>query len=703
MRSHNEDVLHKLEFKKIIKNSPKTNFEECINPPSLDESYLLVKSNLLDLNFKENKEQQQINQYLIENCEKWIETQESPQQPASLKQKFIKEKFSPFSQLIKILIFLKYLIDFFSILLNIFCGICIPFLNLIEDYENIRNTLYFLISFHFFTIIIQNQFSYLQLIKTKQPFCEQKFCFLNEITLKNLAIIILMLIYLLEKVDLVLEIISLYYFNLGYKMVEIFTICLIIQRKKFYRTLGIQKAIVYYIYFLHLFTSFFQNSKGDGDFLLKYQESLIININFLTFQANYTVQDSTQNFDVIINQITALLLMFYAINNLIQIQSYQGCIQNQIKFDIHVLQFYFWHHKGQILKKLRLYSEISNREINKEQLAQKAIIKKIYLQILKDNLKVLELFSKQFKICLSSKVQSIRRNKEKLKKDKNGLYLILKGKGYQNLRRIFKCQKQIESEKRYYGLINCFQKNISEVELELDDHFLLLYIKQEDFYSSLTLEQDIESYHLIKNKIIFEGETSLLDYRCLICNQFHLEGRCKVIKLEVNLNLLNELNIRMKFKNRLMKKRQRAFKTYVKFNLNNIQAIHKQNGDATIDWSESSANDSCDQFEIHPEDGSTSQKFTDKNSVTSKGNDGFADFNKLYEKFRNCHTQQQASNHSSQYMGEMIRSDFRSIPLQSSQYKFQEILAVDDIDSLKEYAYFYPEFNISYIIKLFEN
>lgn len=27
-------VLHKTEFEKIIRNSPKTNFEECINPPS---------------------------------------------------------------------------------------------------------------------------------------------------------------------------------------------------------------------------------------------------------------------------------------------------------------------------------------------------------------------------------------------------------------------------------------------------------------------------------------------------------------------------------------------------------------------------------------------------------------------------------------------------------------------------------------------
>ncbi|CAD8184447.1 unnamed protein product [Paramecium octaurelia] len=695
MRSHNEDVLHKLDFEKIIKNPPKTNIEECLNPPSLDDSSSLVKSNLFDLNLKEITQQQQINQFLIENCEKWIETQESTQQPASLKQKYIKEKFSPFSQLIKILVFLKYLIDFFSILLNIFCGLCIPLLNLIEDYENIRITLYFLIAFHFFTIIIQNQFSYLQLIKTKRSLCEQKFCFLNEITLKNIAVIILILIYLIEKVDLVLEIISLYYFNQAYNMIEIFTILLIIQRKKCYKTLSIQKAIVYYIYFLHLFSSFFQKSKCDGNFLLKYQQSLNININFLTFQSNYDLQDSTQNFDVIVNQLMALLLMFYAINNLISIKSNQGYIQNQIKFDVHVLQYYFWHHKGQILKKLQRYSQISNREIKKAQLPQQAIINKIYFQILKDNLKVLALFSKQFKISLSQKVQSIRRNKEKPIEGKNGLYLILKGKGYQNLRTKFKCQQQIESKQPLFGLINCFQKNISDVELELDDHFLLLYIKQEDFQSSLSLNQDIESFHLIKNKIIFEGETSLLDYRCLICNQYHLERRCKVLKLEVDPRVLNEQNIRMNFKKRLMKKRQKAFKTY---------AIHKQNKD-TIDWSESSVNDSCEQFEIHPEDGSTSQKVTDKmcNSITSKGNDGFADFNKLYEKFRNNHTQQQASIHSSQYIGEMIRSDFRSIPLQSSQYKFQDIQTVDDIDCLKEYTYFYPEFNIGYIISLFEN
>lgn len=49
---------------------------------------------------------------------------------------------------------------------------------------------------------------------------------------------------------------------------------------------------------------------------------------------------------------------------------------------------------------------------------------------------------------------------------------------------------------------------------------------------------------------------------------------------------------------------------------------------------------------------------------------------------------------------ELLRQDYRSFPLCASVYKFQDILGVDDIDVVKEYAYFYPEFNISYIISM---
>ncbi|CAD8085002.1 unnamed protein product [Paramecium primaurelia] len=701
MDSHKEDVLHKLKFNKIIKNSPKTNFEECLNPPSFDESFFLVKPIILENNQIEIK-QEQINQFLLENCEKWIETQVSTKYPAPLKQKQIIRKLSQFSVFIQILIFMKYLIDIFNILLNLFCGLYIPYLKLIESNEKIRNILYFLIFFHFFTILIQNIFSYLQIIKTKRQSCEEKFRFLNEITLKNLTIISFILIYIVENVNLILQIISLYYFSLGYKMIEISTILLIIQRKKFYKTLAIFKVIVYYIYFLHLFSSFFQNTNCDGDFRMKYQESLIININFLTFQANYNVQDSTMNFEVIINQIMALIIMFYTINVIIQIRSKDDCIQNQIKFDVYVLQYYIWHHKGQIFKKLKFYSQISNREFTKQQLAQQDIIKKIYQQIMKDNLKVLEIFSKQFNINLSSKVKSIRRTKDKIKEDKYGLYLILKGQGNLSFATKFNYKKVIESKQFVFGLINCFQKNISEVELELDNQFLLLYIKPEDFYSSLTVGQDFESFHMIKNKIVFEGETSLIDYRCWICNQFHSERKCKILKLEITSNMLNEQNIRMKFNKRFKKKRQRAFKTYM---------IYKQNDDATIDQSESSVSDSCDQFEIHADDGSGSQKFTDKNLIVTSTiqKDGYtADYipDKLYEQLKSSHRNiqlQPSIQTSSQQIGEMLRSEIRSIPLHSSQFKFQDLLSVDDIDCLKEYVYFYPEFNISYIISLFQN
>ena len=69
-------VLHKLEFKKIMKNSPKNNLEECLNPPSFNESFFLVNSFISDNNLKEIK-QHQINKFILNNCEKWLETIES--------------------------------------------------------------------------------------------------------------------------------------------------------------------------------------------------------------------------------------------------------------------------------------------------------------------------------------------------------------------------------------------------------------------------------------------------------------------------------------------------------------------------------------------------------------------------------------------------------------------------------------------------
>ncbi|CAD8207417.1 unnamed protein product [Paramecium pentaurelia] len=707
MNSQKEDVLHKLEFKKIIKNSPKNNFEECLNPPSFSESFFLVNSIIQYNDLKEVK-QDQLNQFLVENCEKWMETQESTQYLSYQKKQQLRRKLSQFSVLIQILFFMKYMIDFLNVILNLFCGIYIPYLKLIEDYENINNALYSLIFFHLLIIFIQNLYSYIQIFKTSNKQNQQRFNLLNEITLKNLTTISILLIYIIENVSQILLITSFYYFYMGYKRIEIFTILLIIKRRKLYKTLAIYKVIVYYIYFLHIFSCFLENSTYNQDFLQKYKESLIININFITFQANYFVQDSTLKFEVIFNQIIALILILYTIDVLIQIRSNDGYIVNQIQFDVHVLQYYIWNHKGQILKKLKLYQQISNKELSLKQFTQQEIIKKIYQSILKDNLKVLKIFSKQFTINLSQKLKSIRKSKDKLKLDKYGLYLILEGTGYLIFENSLKSQKEIESKQLTFGLINCFQKNISEVELEMEDHFLLLYISSEDFYQSLTINQDFESFHLIKNKIIFEGETNLIDYRCWICNGFHQERRCSILKVQLNFTNKNENNFRSNFIKRYKNRRQRAFKTY---------RLYKQNESATIDQSNSSSSDSEEQFEIYPDDGSGSQKLTEKNIiVTSKGNiqipaiqkDGYVEYitDKLYEQLRNSHKniQLQPSIHtSSQQIAEMFRPDFRSIPLNSSQYKFQELLSVDDFDCVKEYAYFYPEFNISYIISLIQN
>ncbi|CAD8207562.1 unnamed protein product [Paramecium octaurelia] len=707
MNSSKEDVLHKLEFKKIIKNSPKSNPEECLNPPSFSESFFLVNSIISYDNLKEAK-QDQINQFLVENCEKWVETSESTQCIPHSRKKQLRKKLSQFSVLIQILLLMKYSIDFLNTIFNLFCGIYIPFLQLREEYENISNTLYILVFFHLLIIFIQNLYSYIQILKTSNTHNEQKFSLLNQITLKNLTVISFLLIYIIENVSQILLIVSFYYFYIGYQKIEIFTLLLIIKRRKFYKTLAISKVIIYYIYFLHLFSCFFELSTESGDFFQKYKESLIININFITFQANYQVQDSTMNFEVMINQIIALLLMLYTIDVLMRIRSNNGQIENQIQFDVYVLQYYIWNHKGQILKKLKLYQQISNKELTQKQLAQQEIIKKIYQSILKDNLKVLNIFSKQFTINLSQKLKSIKKSKEKIKLDRYGLYLILEGKGYLRLGNQFKGQKEIDSKQFQFGLINCFQSNISDVELELEDHFLLLYVSSEDFSQSLTLSQDFESFHLIKHKIIFEGETNLIEYRCWICNGYHQERRCSVIKIQMSFTIQNENNARSNLKKRILSKSQKAYKTY---------RLCKQNDSATVDQSDSSSSDSKDEFEVYADEGSGSQKVTDKNIIlTSKGNiqiptiqkDGYVEYitDKLYEQLRSSHKniQLQPSIYtSSQQIAQIIQPDFRSIPLNSSQYKFQELLSVDDCDCVKEYAYFYPEYNISYIISLIQN
>ncbi|CAD8117591.1 unnamed protein product [Paramecium sonneborni] len=706
MNSHKEDVLHKLEFKKIIKNSPKSNIEEFLNPPSFSESFFLANSFVSDNNLKETK-QQKINQLILENCEKWLETIESASSSAYFKKKQLRNNLSTFSVFISRLFFIKYLIDFLNILLNIFFGLQIPFVYLIEDYENIKHQLYFLLFCHLINIIIQNFYS--KIIRTRKIDQKQKFNFLNESTLKNLSIIFLILIYTIVNISLLLLMISFYYFYMGYKKIEIFVLLLIIQKRKFYKLLAILKAFIYYCYLLHLFSCFFENTSCDGDFLKKYQESLIININFLTFQSNYYFQDSQLSFEIILNKIIALILMFYTIDILIKIRSIDGEIEKQIKFDVYVLQYYMWHHKGQILKKIQYYSQISNKELKYEQLGQKEIIRKIYQQILKDNLGVLKIFSKQFMINLSQKVKSIRKQKNQFREDKHGLYLILEGKGNLSFESNFKVYKEINTKEYTFGLINCFYKNISEVQLEMDNNFLLLYINSEDFYSCLTLSKDFELFHLIKNKIIFEGDTSMIDYRCWICNGQHQERRCQILKIEINIEIINEQNMRSNFKNRFNKKRYYAYRTYL---------LHKQNESHTIDQSESSSSDSEEQFERYADEGSGSQRVSDKNYIvqSSKGNiqipaiqkDVLTDHipDKLYEQLKSSHRNiqlQPSINTCSQQQGEMLRSDFRSIPLYPSQYKFQELLSVDDLDSVKEYVYYYPEFNISNIISILNN
>ncbi|CAD8093032.1 unnamed protein product [Paramecium primaurelia] len=708
MNSQLDDVLHKKKFTKIAKNSPKSNQDECLEPPSFFESFFLDNSGQSSKQQTPNI-QDQINQVLNENCNQWADIYE---QRKAQKIMYSKNNLTKNNQEIqsatKIALLINCVITFWNNIFKALLAVLFPHLILLEEDESINNLSQFLL-FYILTITLTYTFCLCIQIKQTENFSNLcNFKLINDFTIRNILIIGLLLILIFLNTQIIVIILSFYFFYDGYNHIEMFFKLLIIKKKKYFNYLAITKIIVYYLYLIHLFSCIlYQN-----DYQLRYRDSLFININFFTFQTNYYVTESTSNLTMIFSQIVGLIMLFKTIDVIIQIRINNIELQNIPKINVHILHYYIWHHNGNLIEKFKMVTQLNNSRLLKKQICQN-IMRIIFQQILEDYLEISHFFTKQFIINLSDKVKVLRKCNELDVNENCGLYLILRGQGQISYKKEGLRQYEQNMIEKVFGLIDCFQKNISDLKIKFNNNFLVLFVKDEDFKACLNSNQDIETFHMIQNKIFFEGDTFQVNYRCLICRGFHLMRKCQIQQDVYKLILkdYHQQNNRRKMQRRL-KRRPYAYEIFVKKRKQLINiTTHSE-----VESSESSSNN--EQFQIYQDEATESLKFIDRNMIlgNSKGTITIPTISKeqqgdfisdkiLLDQLKSSRKKisiQPSIQPSSQQFGDGLRTDFRSQQLFPSVFKFQDIVPIDDIDTIREYVYFYPEFNISSIISMLQ-
>ncbi|CAK94589.1 unnamed protein product (macronuclear) [Paramecium tetraurelia] len=699
-------VLHKKKFTKIDKNSPKSYQDECLEPPSFFESFYLNNSGSSSKQYTPNA-YDQINQYLFENFNRWDEVYGPRKEQQAISQNK-KKKNQEIQSASHIALLINCLLILWNNIFKALLSVLFPHLILFEEDESINHLSYFLL---FYILIVTLTYILCQFIQMKHKenlSAIYKFKLIDDFIITNILLVGLLLIQITLNTQIIVIILSLYFFNDGYNQIEKFFKLLIITKKKCFNYLAISKIIIYYLYLIHLFACvLYQN-----DFQLSYRDSLFININFFTFQANYHVSESSSDLTMIFSQIVGLIMLFNSIDVIIQIRLKKIELLNRPKIDVHILHYYIWHHKGNLLEKLKMVTQLNNNSQLTKQIGQNAM-RIIFQQIMEDYLEISHIFTKQFVINLSEKIKVFRKTKEIDFNKNRGLYLILRGQVLISFKKEGLRQYQQIMIDKVFGLIDCFQKNISDIKIKLNNNFLVLFIKEEDFKQCLNLNQDLETFHMIKNRILFEGDTSYVNYRCLICRGFHLMRKCQVQQDIYKLILKDyfQQNKRIKVQRRA-KKDPQAFKIY--------QIKIKKQISVTV-RSEIESNESSSIYEQLPvlqDEPTESSKFFDRNMINgqSKGTitiptiskECYGDFISdkiLLEQMKSCHKQaslQPSIQPGSQQFWDGLRTDYRSQQLSPSTFKFQDIVIADDIDTIQEYVYFHPEFNISSIISILE-
>ncbi|CAD8108114.1 unnamed protein product [Paramecium sonneborni] len=698
-------VLHKTQFTKIAKNSPKFNQEECLEPPSFFESFFLDQSGQSSKQQKNNI-QNHINQFQYQNC-----NQLAKQNISNCKNnKQIKNQNIKCAS--QIAFFINCILTLLNNIFNAFFAILFPYIVLLEGNEKNINICYFLL---FYIFIISLIYTVCLCIQIKKQEHQSTVCILdliNYFTIINIFLIGLLLIFIILNIKILAIILSFYFFCEGYNQIDMFFKLLVIQKKKLFNYLAIFKIIIYYIYLLHLLTCLIYSE----DFQLSYIDSLQININFFTFQANYYAIESNFNISVMFSQIVGLIMLLKTIDIIIQIRLDKVEMYIRPKINLHILHYYIWKHQGNIIDKLKNFSQLANSGIIKEKMIQK-IMKSIFQQIIEDYLEISQIFTKEFTINLSERIKVFRKMKEIDMNINCGLIIVLRGQGLISYKKEgLKLNEQNMIEK-VFGLIDCFQQNVSDQKITFNDDFLVLYVSEEDFKCCLNSSQDIEIYHMIKNRIQFEGDTSFVNYRCLICQGYHLMMRCQIQKDFQDLILMNynEQNDRIKWE-RSKKRRSYAHEIHRKKNKQQQQINVTLNSESDV----SENNSSSEKLQIYLDELSENLKFSEKNIIAgnSKGiinlptiqkisKEVLGDFisekillDQIKQNYQRTSLQQSLIQPGSQQIGDCFKTDIRSQQLYPSIYKFQDILAIDDIDTIREYVYFYPEFNINYIISL---
>ncbi|CAD8198209.1 unnamed protein product [Paramecium octaurelia] len=699
-------VLHKKKFAKIAKNSPKSNQDECLEPPSFFESFYIDNSGSSS-KLQTPNVYDQINQILFENGNRWDEVYGPRKEQQAFSQNR-KKKIQEIQSASQIALLINCLLTLWNNIFKALLSLLLPHLILFEEDERINHLYYFLL---FYILIITLTYILCQFIQIKQKekfSAIYKFKLIDDFIITNILLIGLLLILITSNTQVIVIILSFYFFYEGYNQIEKFFRLLIITKKKYFNYLAISKIIVYYLYLIHLFTCFLYSN----DFQLRYRDSLFININFFTFQANYYVIESYSDLTMIFSQIVGLIMLFNSIDVIIQIRLKKVELLNRPKIDVHILHYYIWHHKGNLLEKLKMVTQLNNNSQLTKQMGQNAV-KIINQQIMEDYLEISHIFTKQFIINLSEKIKVLRKSKEIDFNKNRGLYLILKGQGLISFKKEGLRQYQQIMIDKVFGLIDCFQKNISDIKIKLNNNFLVLFIKEEDFKICLNTNQDIETFHMIKNRILFEGDTSYVNYRCLICRGFHLMRKCQVQKDIYKLILKDyfQQNKRSQVQRRV-KREPQAFKIYLKKIKQQISVTVR----SEIESNESSSHN--EQLQVYQDEPTESQKFLDRNIIIgqSKGTitiptiskECYGDFISdkiLLEQMKSSHKQgsiQPSIQPGSQQFWDGFKTDYRSQQLYPSTFKFQDIVSSDDLDTIQEYVYFHPEFNISSIISILE-
>ncbi|CAD8107622.1 unnamed protein product [Paramecium sonneborni] len=704
MNSQLDDVLHKTQFTKIAKNSPKFDQDECLEPPSFFESFFLDKSGQSSKQQIHNI-QDQINRFLYDNCNQWADVNEPTKTQKISQNKSIQIKNQEIKSATQIAFFVNCMLTLWNNIFNAFFAFLFPYIVLLEGEKSNTNLCYFLLYYIFIISLTYTMCLYIQIKNSEKQSTICLFDLINYFTIINIFLIVLLLIFIILNIKILAIILSFYFFYEGYNQIEMLFKLLVIQKKKQYKYMAILKIIIYYIYLLHLLTCLIYQD----DFQLNYRELLLININFFTFQVNYYTIESTSSLSMILSQIVGLIMLFKTIDTIIQIRLNKVEIYIRPYINLHILHYYIWNHQGKILEKLKIFSQLANSRIIKKQISQN-IMKNIFQQIIVDYLEISQFFSTKFILNLSERIKVLRKIQEIDLHVKSGLYMVLSGEGLiSNKKEGLKLYEQNKIEK-VFGLIDCFQKNVSDQKLTFYGDILVLYVSEEDFRSCLNSSQDIEKFHMIKNKIQFEGDTSDVNYRCLICKGYHLMMKCQVQKDVQKLILMdyNVQNERQQWNRRKIRK-QYAYEIYLKKLKQQISVTASSECDNSEDSSDN------DKFQIYLDDLSESQKFIEKNLFlgNSKGTitiptiskEAYGDFISekiLLEQLKQSHKQISIQpsliQPGSQQLGDCFRGDIRSQQLHPSLYKFQDILGSEAIDSIKEYVYFYPEFNISSII-----